>query len=163
MSPALNLEEFAAKTRRWCENAPAEAVKKAMRLIALEALRRIVLRTPVDTGRARGNWQISIGGLKRAVLESESRGAGNVIDRESAKFKGIEPFDVVYVENSLPYIEVLEFGGFEPSDPGPSNDPRPSRRGRVLVQGGFSVQAPQGMISVTFEELQQIFPGVLTR
>ncbi len=163
MSPALNLDQFTGRVKTFAERAPAEVVTKAMRLIALEALRRIVLKTPVDTGRARGNWQISIGGLSRNQLTTESKGAGNVIEREAKKFAGLEPFDVVYIENSLPYIEVLEFGGFEPPDPGPSKDSRPSRKNRILVQGGFSVQAPNGMVSVTFEELQQVFPGVLTR
>ena len=132
-------------------------------MIALEALRRIVLKTPVDTGRARSNWQLSIGRLPTEAVEgvfSPTRYAQTLSDA-ATKLQTLPPFDIVYIANNLPYIQVLEHGSFRPPDPGPSKDPRPSRKGRVLVTGGFSVQAPRGMVRVTFEELLGLFPDHL--
>ena len=43
--------------------------KKFHKQIIAELFKRIVLRTPVDTGRARGNWQIELGGQAQGTLE----------------------------------------------------------------------------------------------
>jgi hypothetical protein len=73
-----------------------------------------------------------------------------------AALAALGPFQVSYVSNPVPYVQILDAGLFEPPDPGPSNDPRPTRAGRILVQGGYSTQAPQGMVAVTLLELAQI-------
>ncbi|MCP4246070.1 MAG: HK97 gp10 family phage protein, partial [bacterium] len=49
-----------------------EEVNKVKRDAALRVLTGVTLATPVDTGRARGNWTASIGAPDRSV--SESRG-----------------------------------------------------------------------------------------
>jgi len=128
---------------------------RVQRALTLEGLKRVVLRTPVDTGRARGNWQVTIG-----------KPATNVIDvpltRQETIIKGsrvtstVKPFDVIYISNNLSYIGILEFGGFVPTNPGPSADPRRGRYGRILVAGGYSTQAPHGMLETTFQELKGI-------
>ena len=67
-----------------------------------------------------------------------------------------EPFpqrQVVYISNNVDHIEVLEDGLYQPPDPGPSKDRRKGRHGEILVRGGFSVQAPQGMVKVTIQEI----------
>jgi hypothetical protein len=57
------------------------------------------------------------------------------------------------VSNLTDHAWVLDQGAFEPPNPGPSKDPRPERRGRVLVQDGFSTQAPDGIIGPTISEV----------
>lgn len=70
--------------------------------------------TPVDTGRARGNWQIGIATLPTAVLATEDKQGNAAISREGAKILSealrANPFQVVYVTNNLPYIDRLEDG-----------------------------------------------------
>ena len=161
-----NLREFSLELDRAATEIPAELVTTVHKKLHLEALGRIVRRTPVDTGRARGNWQSTVGspaGGEREVaplepLKEKDIPASTVValfDGALRDVRGMEPFSVSYLTNNLNYISVLEEGGFVPPDPGPSSDPRKDRKGRVLVRGGYSVQAPQGMVALTFAELEE--------
>ena len=73
------------------------------RSIALDLFGRIVIKTPVDTGRARGNWQTNVGTPILSVTENTSE--------PSATFKRGDGYKVMYITNNLPYIGVLEDGG----------------------------------------------------
>src|SRR5690606_23664498 len=115
------------------------------------------MRTPVDSGRARGNWQVTIGTPASGVVPVSDKQGGQTIAKGTETINAIPPFDVVWITNNMPYIEVLEYGLFNPPDPGPSKDPRPDRKGRVLVKDGYSQQAPQGMVGVTLAELRTMF------
>ena len=102
-----------------------------IRVTALQALNRIVLKTPVDTGRARGNWNVLIGtGDEEDAAESDDKTGSEAISRggdvigEYAREAG---FPVISIYNNLPYIERLE--------------------------DGYSDQAPEGMVAVTAAEL----------
>lgn len=155
---ADNLAEFERQIEKATEDLTETQLVAFHQKIALEALGRIVDKTPVDSGRARGNWQLTIGAASRRILDVEDAGGGNTKVAGATQIAALQPFQVVWISNNLPYILVLEHGGFVPPDPGPSKDPRKYRFGRVLVQGGYSVQAPQGMVSVTVSELLAIFP-----
>ncbi len=73
---------------------------------------------------------------------------------ELDKLGNLPPYQITWLTNNLPYIEVLEFGKFVPENPGPSKDPRKGRKGRILVKDGYSVQAAQGMARVTLAEIE---------
>jgi len=145
-----SLAKFNGLVDGFVKRAEGELVKLQKRIV-LEAFRRIVKRTPVDTGRTRGNWQITIGVVPTAEA------AGTKLATAIGALTGLGPYQVVYITNNVPHIEVLEYGLFEPRDPGPSKDPRKGRKGRELVRAGFSVQAPQGMVRVTVVELEVMF------
>ncbi|WP_212525853.1 HK97 gp10 family phage protein [Actibacterium sp. MT2.3-13A] len=109
-----------------------DELRQVVRVIALEALRRIVNRTPVDTGRARGNWFVSIGGGGVEVTTDVDPAGGVTVTRGGeriAYYEEVEGFPVITIYNNLPYIERLE--------------------------DGYSKQAPGGMVAVTVAELQQ--------
>lgn len=149
-----NFKQFEQQVLRIRKQLTDEELVLFQRKIVLEALQRIVLKTPVDTGHARLNWQVTIG--VPAGVEIPGSGPNN-IGQALSSLAALRPFQVVYISNPVPYIQVLEEGGFVPRDPGPSRDPRPGRLGRILVRGGYSVQAPRGMVSVTVAELLAIF------
>lgn len=161
-----NLAAFNLELDRIAKTLPEEQVTTVHRALTLDALTRIVQRTPVDLGRARGNWQTTIGAPAENVLEIVDKEGGATISKGASVASKIPPFSQSFISNNVDYILVLEEGGFIPKDPGPSKDPRGKpgsgkkgdRWGRVLVRGGFSVQSPQGMVAVTFEELNQIEP-----
>ena len=113
--------------------------------IALEAFTRIVLKTPVKTGRARSAWQISIGTIPQGNDGGtfQPGGGGDGISVGIAALAGLPPYEIVYIANTLPYIEVLERGRVEDSN--------------GVLRG--SEQAPHGMVAVTLAELQTIFGG----
>ncbi|HET6416469.1 MAG TPA: hypothetical protein VFG22_09250 [Polyangiales bacterium] len=96
----------------------------------LQGLRGIVQKTPVDTGRARGNWQSSRD--IEPVGELGIRSGGDAVSEGVTVTRTLAPYTVSYITNNLPYIEFLEAGG--------------------------SDQTPAGMVSVTITELETQFP-----
>lgn len=77
------------------------------RAIALELFRSVILGTPVDTGRARGNWQTSLWNPKGGEVERDMSAALQETARETSAF-GMGK--LIYLANNLPYIYRLEFG-----------------------------------------------------
>jgi hypothetical protein len=76
---------------------------------------------------------------------------GDPIAAGQGTIKSSPPFCVIWISNNVPYIGVLEYGLFEPPNPGVNRD------GDVKVSGGYSVQAPEGMVMVTLAELRTMF------
>ncbi len=84
--------------------------KKFHQQVIAELFRRIVRRTPVDLGRAIGNWQISFGGpATSSLLVTDTEDGANTIAREISKLEDIPPFSLVYISNTLEYISYLEY------------------------------------------------------
>ena len=152
MTDTLDLTDFNKTVEGFLDRIPVR-VSLAQRKIALDLLAGVVRRTPVDTGRARGNWQLSIGHPAKGVLDRKMTKRNKTIKEEQAKLKKLPPFGVVWLSNNLPYIEALEFGKFVPKNPGPSKDSRKKRKGKTWVKGGYSVQAPKGMVRVTLAQI----------
>lgn len=153
-----NYEEFATEVRRVSKDLTERQQVLFVKKIAMELLRRVVKRTPVDTGRARGNWQITVGKPATKALDVSGPGAGaQAVAQGVAALTTLPPYSIVWLSNNVPYITVLEFGQFEPPNPGPSKDPRRGRFGRTLVKDGFSVQAPRGMLNLTLAEINEAF------
>lgn len=97
MSFALQLAAFAAKAGDRAEQVVADVV--------LEIGSRLVLRSPVDTGRFRSNWFVSRGGPMAGVTDKLGGGL-NGIDQLAGKSVGT----VFYIQNNLPYAWRLEMG-----------------------------------------------------
>lgn len=114
--------------------------------VAFDLFTRIVQKTPVDTGRARASWNISIGepvftvapDNQPAMTEADIRAKASRMLAAGRKLT--EP---VWITNNLPYIIVLEEGGY------PINPKKKTGK----TKGGFSVQAPHGMVALSIEEV----------
>lgn len=103
---------FAASVRAFAEKVDRRQ-EFVIRFIGLELVRRVATETPVDTGRARGNWQVSIGAPKPGVIDraDASPGASSVIAEASASLALGSLFDAdIWISNNLPYIVRLEEG-----------------------------------------------------
>lgn len=70
----------------------------------------IVEQTPVKTGLARGNWQISIGARAQTSVNRRDPVGDMVVYEEMAKLRGASAFATIYLVNNLSYIEDLENG-----------------------------------------------------
>ena len=105
------------------------------RAIITELFGSVIKDTPVDTGRARANWQTEINAPKTNELNTTDKtGAGakaEVVGKANASRWG----DALHLTNNLPYIFKLEYGGY----------PNPPRTTSGKTVNGFSKQAPQGM------------------
>lgn len=97
-------DEMKAATRRIIEGHD-----KIVRTATIDLFSGTIRDTPVDTGRARGNWVTQVDTPAHGVIEREdpdgSLAIAEVIS-ETPELAGRE----VFLSNSLPYIEGLENG-----------------------------------------------------
>ena len=80
------------------------------RKIALQLITALVKYTPVDTGRARGNWLTSATGYIDDATENKDKGGGSAIRQNVTESKKIVFGGSIYISNNLPYIVYLENG-----------------------------------------------------
>lgn len=70
----------------------------------------VVLATPVDTGRARANWQVGIGSpVKQATDETDPNGQPT-ISRNGSRISSRKAGDTIYLSNNVAYIGYLNQG-----------------------------------------------------
>lgn len=87
---------------------------------ALVIDRNIVLSTPVDTGRARSNWQVAVGtpidDVKQAYSPGaqlgfeESANASAAIQQGEVAISRAIPGQPIFITNNLPYVKRLNDG-----------------------------------------------------
>tara|TARA_R110000744_G_scaffold314564_1_gene421585 strand:+ start:667 stop:1104 length:438 start_codon:yes stop_codon:yes gene_type:complete len=128
-----DLRKFEAKTNR--------KLTQLGRKVALELFKRVIYKTPVDTGRARANWQVTIGAQASGTIAIDDTNGGATMSKATAASAGFRAGDTIYLTNNLPYIRKLEEGGY-PDGP--------------KTVGGFSRQAPAGMVALTVQEFAQV-------
>ncbi|MAF43765.1 MAG: hypothetical protein CMI54_06325 [Parcubacteria group bacterium] len=100
MSFAANIAAFATNTGLSIENAYKGAV--------FELGASIIDDTPVDTGRARGNWQTSVNSPKTRILQTVDEDGSIALSKLEKNVGGIN--ETTYIRNNLPYIKALEEG-----------------------------------------------------
>lgn len=120
---ALQLGAFEANT--------LERISLIFRKVGLDLFSRIVLMTPVDTGRARANWQLVIGVPPTDSTESTDKGGGSTIAAGASEITKWRPGFDIWIVNNLAYIIPLEHG--------------------------HSKQAPHGMVATTL----RAYPGIV--
>ena len=69
----------------------------------------IVEGTPVDTGRAKGNWQCTLTNPADGVLDLNDKTGSSTLKKIEAMTQNA-PGNVWYLTNNLPYIRRLEYG-----------------------------------------------------
>ena len=63
----INTSEFLRAFDEWVEKAQISA-EQAFSALVMDMFRNIQIRTPVDTGRARGNWHVEFDGEQSATI-----------------------------------------------------------------------------------------------
>jgi len=102
-------------------------IETVVRKVAFDVYKGITQKTPVDTGRAKANWMMGYGNVNYTITKNTS-------------FTPISPpkgsgKNVIYITNSLPYINSLE--------------------------NGSSTQAPNGMVNLTMLDIQRSIRNVI--
>jgi hypothetical protein len=118
----------------------------------------VVLRTPVDTGRARASWNLSVGTPDGSYPAAGGTYEPLSYEAAAIALRDLQPFDVVWIASGLPYIKTLEYGLY-PSPPRVGTWVK-GRGFEIRSAGGYSKQAPQGMVRVTVDEVRAILGGV---
>lgn len=120
-------------------------IDQVVRKVALDILRALVLASPVDTGRFRGNWFVQLDTAPQETSEVDDRKTGTAgksfgqilgsaettktVGRGYTQIARFKIGDSLYILNHLPYSIELEYGS--------------------------SRQAPNGMVRITAAEFDQ--------
>ena len=104
----------------------------------------IIESTPVDSGRARNNWLPSINKPDSTSFLAKGKRMVKNKARLTETANKFELGDTLFLTNNLDYIRDLEFGLY----------PSPSRTGKTF--GGYSTQAPQGMVRLNVMRWKKI-------
>lgn len=102
-----SLREFARNIEIIADGVPINAAA-AVRELALDIERRLVLSTPVDTGQARSNWLVGVNAPRRDRRSPVPPAAA--IATAAAALASTRSEDVVFMSNNLPYIVSLNRG-----------------------------------------------------
>jgi hypothetical protein len=130
-------------------------IKKVRRAYAFALYSSIVKKTPVDTGRASGNWNVSVG--------SED---SSTSDRKTPKYKSMEQMpdsngdESIFISNNLPYIGTLENGGY-PNPPEKGTWNKKTKSYEIRSANGYSKKASSGMVGVTLANNEAIFKAAV--
>ncbi len=100
--------------------------------LTIDLLTRIVLKSPVDTGRFRANWVVGNAAINRSTSEATDKSGSSTITSGTYEINSINiNGQTIYVTNSLPYAYRLEYDG-------------------------WSQQAPAGMVRLSIIEMDAV-------
>lgn len=92
-----------------------DKVDKVRRASVLELFKLVIMATPVDTGRLRGNWQTTINSPAGAVTTRDDPSGAAALAEAMANLGSLA--DVVWFTNNLPYAERIEYEGWSRQAP----------------------------------------------
>lgn len=122
----MTIEQFERGIIRFQAGIEDDALELKKRVVTL-VVRGVVDRTPVDTGHAKGNWQVGIGAPVLGEIDAEDPLGSATLAVARQVIEQIQLGFDVWVTNGVPYARRLE--------------------------DGHSSQAPQGMVGPTLEEV----------
>ena len=125
-----NAKQFSIDLTRWGTSLEKEQAPNFIRKIALELLKKVTMKSPVDTGRFRANWMVGIGGADETTTENT---VNDAMMRGSIVLTGYKTLKQIHISNNLPYAAALEHGR--------------------------SMQAPLGVAEVSVAEIEAHFNG----
>lgn len=118
---------FTVDLSRICAKAQGN-VENVVRKVTIETFRKVILKSPVDTGRFRANWIYATQTYSTATSEAVDKGGGATASRIAAQVASTRINGApLYLTNSLPYAKRLE--------------------------EGYSRQAPSGMVKLSLMEI----------
>lgn len=112
------------------EKKATSRIRLFRRALIMKVSARVILRTPVDTGRARANWQATLSAPASGVVDSVDKTGETALAavRSESEKTWSDDDRSFFLTNNLPYIEALE--------------------------NGHSQQAPAGMVAITIAEFE---------
>lgn len=118
-------------------NSVMQDAEKVFQGFAEEVGERMIDRTPVDTGRAKGNWQTTINATPNYALIRYDKEGVEVKEELKEVTSKATLEDTINITNCVTYTEGLEFG--------------------------TSKQAPEGMVRITVAEGEDILNDVIRK
>lgn len=85
-------------------------ITKVMQIATVEFYRQAVIATPVDTGRARFGWNITVKSPSLTVPPDGKYSMPNIEEHGIDTTFSVTPSQTIYITNRVPYIEKLNEG-----------------------------------------------------
>ncbi len=123
-------KKFSIDLTRWGTSLEKEQAPQFVRKIALELLKKVTMKSPVDTGRFRANWMVGIGGADETTTDST---VNDAMMRGSIVLTAYRALKQIHISNNLPYAAALEHG--------------------------HSLRAPLGVAEISVAEMEEHFNG----
>jgi len=155
-----DLEKFRIKS----EN----SINDARKMMAYELFSRVIDRTPVyfshepNAGNTKFNWKCTINNLPGSVLKGTDKKGNATKNRMLAALSRVQGDDTIYFSNSVPWIFMLE-DGLYPKQVKYGSWNKKTGKYEVRSSGGYSKQAPKGMVKVTLAEYPYIAKQAIQR
>ena len=101
--------------------------------ISMELLKKLINKSPVDTGRFRGAWVVGRNTADRSEPDTADPSGTSTEMKGINDINSIREGDIVYLSNNLDYALMLEYG--------------------------WSKQAPAGMVAISLNEIEAWLQG----
>jgi hypothetical protein len=106
----VDVNQFNLSLRNFAAVDVPKKIQEIHQKVAMEALKSLVMKTRVKTGRARGNWQVENDNRPAAALLTTDKDGQPTIQRGLTTIAQARPFSVTYITNNVRYIVFLEDG-----------------------------------------------------
>ena len=116
-----------------------------VRGVYLAGLFNVIEGTPVDSGRARNNWFLSVSAPSQKTTKSKSKGLAAIRQLRTMPKSVLNK--KIYFTNNLPYIGLLEYGGY-PKNVKKGTFNKKLKKYEIRSISGYSKQMPRGWVRV---------------
>jgi len=116
------MADFTDVINRWVEETQV-AMDETLQTIIMKIGESVVRLSPVDTGRFKGNWQLTIDSMASSSLLREDKEGSMTLADMASVVNGFTAGQIAYIQNHVLYGYDLEYGS--------------------------SKQAPDGMVRIT--------------
>lgn len=158
--------EYARWLRKQGADLPAAVAMPVFRRRAFRILQLAVQNSPVNFGTLRRGWHLTIGAASKQDIEAGKSDAG-VLQKAQQLLAKVQLGEGVWIQNNVPYAGVYERGLFDPPNPGATDwghitnkrvrqHLRKTRPNTVLIEGGFHVRAPRGMLADAVQQVAEL-------
>lgn len=101
--------KFQLRLGDWINDVLPEYINEAKKVVALDALRGIVMKNPVDTSRSQSNWNVTINSpSEKADYDRFDNSPGAVISRGETTINQVRVGQNIWISNNIYYIVKLE-------------------------------------------------------
>lgn len=104
MSFSAQISQYSKGTR--------DKIDRIRRGVTLKLLGAVVMDTPVDTGRLRGNWRVSEGAPVLDAVDRVDPSGAVVMNEINAVVQASTGDTAVCLTNNLPYAKRIEYDGW---------------------------------------------------
>lgn len=136
------MANFIDVINQWTEETEVK-IDEILQTIVMKIGETVVRLSPVDTGRFRGNWQLSIDSTTSSSLVRQDPTGTSTLSDIAAKVNGFTAGQIAYLQNHVLYGYDIEYGTYR----GPTDK---------VTEEGFSRQAPDGVVRITEQRFLRI-------